>query len=366
MIEGITGIPLASKLEGEDVWRRSRSSGVSASVVADCYPAVHGAKVGYNYPTERWAMLVANLDPDRFPSAGRSSMDRNLLRTGEMLQPAVEEKWLAANPDAERVEEACERNFQHPEFEYLTATPDLVVRRGGELEIVEIKCTQNIKRWTDYGEFCVPTHVRIQVAQQMGILGVPRARVVLYPMTTDANGEEFWDSGMIRNDELQWRTNLHWATSMHECVDTNTAPRFHSAYADYADYELGLPAALAKIHSTDKKEASDIVAGKVSELRDVKLGIKKLVQREKLLSNELKGEFGLASELTHGGRCIATYSGGVETDRPSLVVAAKEAGIDIAGLSAEQIVSAFPRLAADDYHLGYSRRLRIVDAQLSS
>lgn len=99
------------------------------------------------------------------------------MKLGTHLEPAI----LSMVAEVAKIELTGEMFARHPSLPFVTATADALVldSKGKPIEGVEAKWVHWTKRrqWGEEGTDEIPDHVRIQVEQQMLVVGLPRVHV---------------------------------------------------------------------------------------------------------------------------------------------------------------------------------------------
>ncbi len=173
---------------------------------------------------------------------------------------------------------------RHPSKPHISCTPDAVEYEDAGIQseatsVVQIKTASAwlAREWKDEP----PLHYQVQVMQEMAVLDLPRATLVVL-----IGGQRLKWFDVPRDDAfievMLQRLDEFWA-----CVQSRTPPAI--------DWSESCSLALKKLHPLDSgaevqlpEEAADWDA----ELRDAKAKIKELEQVEKLNENRLKAAIG--------------------------------------------------------------------------
>ena len=273
--------PTIIKPQNHDEWLRLRSYGIGASEVA----AVLGLSP-WDTPFSLWLKKTGQVIPEP---------ENQAMRLGHLLEPVVVQLWEDATGEKAIKASADDIIYVHPEYDYMRATPDRIIR--GRKKLLEIKTTsQNI----DENE--IPTHWLIQVIYQMYVTGIHQA-------------------------DLAWLTNGRYFGYRHIAYDEEFAEWIASEVSTFwNDSVLGgkepIPIRASDIikPSVPEKsvEADSKAVEQLLQLRMMKDTISDLETKIEAITDDLKMYMQDAEAIAKDGSILCTWKTG-KRGRPFLL-----------------------------------------------
>lgn len=221
-----------------------------------------------------------------------SIADRPALEWGRLLEPVVADKWLRGHP--EHVDLGT-GTWQHPHLPWMIATPDRWLQLDGNTEVLEIKTAARDDHWGPAGSDEYPVWYRVQVIQEMEVMGARRGHlavliggsdyreyIVERDDTYDADLALMVDAGQLFVDDL---------------ANSNT-PDIDSSYATYE--------ALKYLHpEIDAKDKVDLDPELGDEWVDVCRVLNLAKSQHNYFRNKVAAAMRTSQYATHQGRTVA-------------------------------------------------------------
>lgn len=180
-------------------WLRAGVSASRIPIIMGTVPPSWGSK------WELWHRYAGNL-PVSTPATDAQAR-------GHFLEPAIADWWGAQHPLV-RVEHTG--TWVHPEDSRFLASPDrLLAYTSGDVEVLEIKTAARPDDWADGP----PPYYVDQTQWQMGVLGVPRARVAVLTAYLE------FDSLTVEFDPQRWSEMAHGATEFLDSLPDGKSPK---------------------------------------------------------------------------------------------------------------------------------------------
>ena len=266
--------PRIIKPANHDEWLKEREYGIGASEV--------GAVLGlspFETPFSLWLKKTKQVPRDE---------ENNAMRMGHLLEPVVAQLWEEATGMKVIKASAADIIYVHPEYDFMSATPDRVVR--GRKKLLECKTTI-----TDVDSDDIFPHWIAQCQYQMYVTGIHdcdlawlvKGRFFGYQnIEYDAEFAEF----------IAERVKEYW----NDCVVGGNEPELISV-DDFA----------TKGSEPGKDvEADDKALGEILSLRQVNELLGKDEAEANSLKDAIKLYMGEAESVSFNGKILATWKSG--------------------------------------------------------
>lgn len=266
--------PKIIKPASHEEWLKEREYGIGASEV--------GAILGlspFETPFSLWLKKTGQVPRDE---------ENNAMRMGHLLEPVVAQLWEDATGQKVIKASAADIIYVHPEYDFMRATPDRIVR--GRKKLLECKTTIS-----DVDEDDLFPHWIAQVQYQMYVTGIHDADLAWL-----VKGRFFGYQNIEYDAEfaefIAERVKEFW----NDCVIGGNEPELISV-DDFA----------TKGSEPGKDvEADDKALGEILSLRKVN----ELLSRDETEANSLKDSIKLymgdAESVSYDGKILATWKSG--------------------------------------------------------
>lgn len=266
--------PKIIKPASHEEWLKEREYGIGASEV--------GAILGlspFETPFSLWLKKTGQVPRDE---------ENNAMRMGHLLEPVVAQLWEDATGQKVIKASAADIIYVHPEYDFMRATPDRIVR--GRKKLLECKTTIS-----DVDEDDLFPHWIAQVQYQMYVTGIHDADLAWL-----VKGRFFGYQNIEYDAEfaefIAERVKEFW----NDCVIGGNEPELISV-DDFA----------TKGSEPGKDvEADDKALGEILSLRKVN----ELLSRDETEANSIKDSIKLymgdAESVSYDGKILATWKSG--------------------------------------------------------
>lgn len=143
--------PIIIRPSNREEWLKERSNGIGASEV--------GSILGlspFDSPFSLWLKKTGQVEPEP---------ENQAMKCGHLLEPVVTQLWEEATGEKVIKASAADIIYVHPEYDYMRATPDRIVR--GRKKLLECKTTI-----TDIDPEDIPAHWIAQCIYQQYVTGI--------------------------------------------------------------------------------------------------------------------------------------------------------------------------------------------------
>lgn len=266
--------PRIIKPATHEEWLKERGYGIGASEVG----AVLGVSP-YETPFSLWLKKTGQVPPEP---------ENEAMLMGHMLEDVVAKRWEMETGEKVIKASAADIIYVHPEYDFMRATPDRIVR--GRKKLLEIKTTV-----TQVDPEDIYPHWLAQVQFQMYVTGIHDADLAWL-----VQGRYFGYAHIPYDPEfaefIAERVKEFWT----ESVAGGKEPELISA-ADFA------------IKGSDPGtsiDADEEAVAQVLSLRKLNVQISDAEADAETLKNALKVYMGQAESLVHDGETLATWKTG--------------------------------------------------------
>lgn len=263
--------PKILKPKNHDEWLKMRNEGVGASEV--------GALLGlspYETPFGLYLKKTGQIEPEP---------ENEAMKMGHYLEPVVAQLWEEATGEKVIKASAADIIYVHPEYDFMRATPDRIVK--GKKKLLEIKTTI-----TGVDPDDIYPHWIAQVMYQMYVTGIHEADLAWL-----VQGRYFGYAHIPYDEEfanfIAERVKEFWLDN----VKGGKEPDL-TTVSDYV-YKGSTP--------DTSIEADSEAVFDVGELRETNESIASLEAKQEALKDKLKRFMGENEALTFGGQVLATW-----------------------------------------------------------
>lgn len=263
--------PKILKPKNHDEWLKMRNEGVGASEV--------GALLGlspYETPFGLYLKKTGQIEPEP---------ENEAMKMGHYLEPVVAQLWEEATGEKVIKASAADIIYVHPEYDFMRATPDRIVK--GKKKLLEIKTTV-----TSVDPDDIYPHWIAQVMYQMYVTGIHEADLAWL-----VQGRYFGYAHIPYDEEfanfIAERVKEFWLDN----VKGGKEPDL-TTVSDYV-YKGSTP--------DTSIEADSEAVFDIGELRETNESIASLEAKQEALKDKLKLFMGENEALTFGGQVLATW-----------------------------------------------------------
>lgn len=263
--------PKILKPKNHDEWLKMRNEGVGASEV--------GALLGlspYETPFGLYLKKTGQIEPEP---------ENEAMKMGHYLEPVVAQLWEEATGEKVIKASAADIIYVHPEYDFMRATPDRIVK--GKKKLLEIKTTV-----TSVDQDDIYPHWIAQVMYQMYVTGIHEADLAWL-----VQGRYFGYAHIPYDEEfanfIAERVKEFWLDN----VKGGKEPDL-TTVSDYV-YKGSTP--------DTSIEADSEAVFDIGELRETNESIASLEAKQEALKDKLKLFMGENEALTFGGQVLATW-----------------------------------------------------------
>lgn len=263
--------PKILKPKNHDEWLKMRNEGVGASEV--------GALLGlspYETPFGLYLKKTGQIEPEP---------ENEAMKMGHYLEPVVAQLWEEATGEKVIKASAADIIYVHPEYDFMRATPDRIVK--GKKKLLEIKTTV-----TNVDPDDIYPHWIAQVMYQMYVTGIHEADLAWL-----VQGRYFGYAHIPYDEEfanfIAERVKEFWLDN----VKGGKEPDL-TTVSDYV-YKGSTP--------DTSIEADSEAVFDIGELRETNESIASLEAKQEALKDKLKLYMGENEALTFGGQVLATW-----------------------------------------------------------
>lgn len=267
--------PRIIKPASHDEWLAERGKGIGASEV--------GSILGlspFDTPFSLWLKKTGQVEPEP---------ENIAMRLGHYLEPVVTQIWEEETGEKVIKASAADIIYVHPEYDYMRATPDRIVR--GRKKLLEIKTTVTTIDPED-----LPPHWVAQCIYQQYVTGIHDADLAYL-----VQGRYFGYVHIPYDEEfaefIAERVKEFW----NDCVIGGKEPELISAM-DYT------------IKGSDPGtviEADDESVAQLMSLRKLNTQISDAEKDAEVMKDALKVYMGQAESIVYNGETLATWKSGV-------------------------------------------------------
>lgn len=266
--------PIIIKPASHDEWLAERGKGIGASEV--------GSILGlspFDTPFSLWLKKTGQVEPEP---------ENIAMRLGHYLEPVVTQIWEEETGEKVIKASAADIIYVHPEYDYMRATPDRIVR--GRKKLLEIKTTVTTIDPED-----LPPHWVAQCIYQQYVTGIHDADLAYL-----VQGRYFGYVHIPYDEEfaefIAERVKEFW----NDCVIGGKEPELISAM-DYT------------IKGSDPGtviEADDESVAQLMSLRKLNTQISDAEKDAEVMKDALKVYMGQAESIVYNGETLATWKSG--------------------------------------------------------
>lgn len=263
--------PKILKPKNHDEWLKMRNEGVGASEV--------GALLGlspYETPFGLYLKKTGQIEPEP---------ENEAMKMGHYLEPVVAQLWEEETGEKVIKASAADIIYVHPEYDFMRATPDRIVK--GKKKLLEIKTTI-----TGVDPDDIYPHWIAQVMYQMYVTGIHEADLAWL-----VQGRYFGYAHIPYDEEfanfIAERVKEFWLDN----VKGGKEPDL-TTVSDYV-YKGSTP--------DTSIEADSEAVFDIGELRETNESIASLEAKQEALKDKLKLFMGENEALTFGGQVLATW-----------------------------------------------------------
>ena len=254
----------------------------------------------WNTPVELWMKKTG-----RAPAEVIDRVRQKIFDRGHKLEPFIRDMVIDKLRDRGHTVEliACNQRYVDPEFPFLSCEIDFELLLDGEHINCDAKSVTGFarKKWGEEDSEDVPIEYAAQFMFGLMVTPGDRRRCLVAALRSFDDVDIFWT---LRDDEtiaaMRPKLVSFWVDHVQADVppDPNTFTDIKALFPN--DNGLAI-------------EASQDIADKVSQLREVKARIKEFVEAEEALTFEVAEYISPHSRLTLGGLEIATWKGQNDT-----------------------------------------------------
>lgn len=263
--------PKILKPKNHDEWLKMRESGIGASEV--------GALLGlspYETPFGLYLKKTGQIEPEP---------ENEAMLMGHLMEDVVARRWEMETGEKVIKASAADIIYVHPEYDFMRATPDRIVK--GKKKLLEIKTTI-----TNVDPDDIYPHWIAQVMYQMYVTGIHEADLAWL-----VQGRYFGYAHIPYDEEfanfIAERVKEFWL----ENVKGGKEPDL-TTVSDYV-YKGSTP--------DTSIEADSEAVEQIGMLRETNESIASLETKQETLKNKLKLFMGENEALTFGGQVLATW-----------------------------------------------------------
>lgn len=259
-----------------DAWLKAREDGIGASEVA----AILGLSP-FETPFSLWLKKTKQILPEP---------ENEAMLMGHLLEEVVAKRWEMETGEKVIKASAADIIYVHPEYDYMRATPDRIVR--GRKKLLECKTTLSQVDETD-----PPIYWVAQVIYQMYVTGIHDADLAWL-----VSGRFFGYAHIPYDPEfaefIAERVSHFW----NDCVKGGKEPDLISV-GDYA---------IKGSTPGSSTEADSQAVADIKDLRRIRLSLAEKEQESESLKDKLKLYMGESESLTLNGKVLATWKSGTK------------------------------------------------------